>query len=134
MFLIIARAIAAPVFFEVDGCDHFCFEVALGKDDPYALIVAGYAFQRIGRAWPVIDITFIVIDLSVAHDVFYFGLGNLAALHAAFGMSRILEIRNAAVKSAVAVDGCRVSGSPAGIGRIGFWLCRLGLLQTPDDE
>lgn len=134
MFLIIARAIAAPVFFQVNGCDYFGLEIALGKDDVYALIVCGYAFECIGGTWPVIDITFIIVDLTVAHDIFYFGLGNLAALHAAFGMSGILDIGNAAVKSAVAVDGCRVGGRPSVVGRGGFGLCRLWLLQTPDDE
>lgn len=98
-----------PIRIEVDAGDHFCFQVALPENDAYVLIIVRGTFQCITGAGPAIHIAFFIIDGTVFHDLLHFRLGYIAALHPAFRMLSVFDIRNTPVKPMIAINSrCRV--------------------------
>lgn len=96
---------ALPFFFQVNAGDYFGRLIALRKHDAYVLVIVCIAFQCVHGAGIAFDIAFAIIDVAVFHDVLHFGLGNLAAFHAAAGVFGVFKERCSPVKATVAVYG-----------------------------
>ena len=83
----------AKLLLQVYARYNFRFFAALGKYNAHVLFIPErIAFERIRRTGPVIQVAFRIIDAAVFHDVFNLLLGNVPALHAAFGMRGILKL------------------------------------------
>ena len=111
--MIIPRAMTFPFVVQVDHRDHFCLFITLAEDDPHMLGIGGSSFQCVPGAALVLQITFLIIYIAVFHYILYLSFGNMTAGHPACSMVTVFQVRNAPVKSPVAVDGAAffLSGS-----------------------
>lgn len=137
MLFIIAGTVTFPIGIEINAGDDFRLEIALSKDDTYALVVLRKSLECIGRAWPCIHITLCVVDFAIAHDFFYLCLGYFAALHTAFGVLGIFNISYSPIEATVAVRfrrGILAGRFGGGLGSCSLWLRRLFMLESPDEE
>jgi hypothetical protein len=104
MLVFISRAMAFKFIFEVYTGYHFGFIIALCKNNTYMLVVfLCISFQRISRAWSSAGFAFIIIDIAVLHNILYFFLRNMTALHPAFGMLCIFQVTYPPVEPPVAI-------------------------------
>lgn len=123
---------AFPIRAEIDTGDHFGLLITLRKHNSYALVILRDAFQCIGWAGIVVHIAFAVIDGAFLHDLLYFRLRDLTALHPASGMLGIFNVGYPSVEPMIAIDTGR------GIGRFfaggsGFCLACIALLYEEEN-
>jgi hypothetical protein len=103
IFIVIAGAMALPIFFKVYASDYLGFLITLRKYNSYVLGILRVAFYRVSWAGISLYIAFAVVDAAVFHDVLHFRFCYFPALHAAAGVFGVFKEGYTAVKAAVAV-------------------------------
>jgi len=96
-----------PLRIQVNYCNNGSCFIALREYDAYILSIVCYTFQCIAGTTRIVYITFVVVYFSILHYFFHFCLCNMAAIHSAFCMIAVLQVRNSPVETAVTVYFCR---------------------------
>ena len=73
--------------------------VALRIDNTHPLVIGCISFQCIARTTGILEITFIIVDLTVQHDILHFALRYLPALHTTSCMVAVLQQRCTSLKA-----------------------------------
>jgi len=104
MLLIITWAIALPLMVQIDSGYHLRFIIALGEYNAHVLAIMCHSFQGISWTRISFHLTLAVVDVTVAHHIFYFLWRNLSAFHPATCMFCILQKGSSTVEPTIAVN------------------------------